>query len=64
MSDPDVAEDYIQKLFDDCLDPAKGTYEEFKANFLKARQAKIIMGIRASKKWSGVPPCGRNHFPE
>ena len=65
MSDFDtVDEDLLQKLYDECLDPNKGTLDEFRETFLNNRKAKVIVGIKASKKWSGVPPCGRNSFPK
>ena len=60
----DVDETMLQALYDSCTDPAKGTLDEFRVTFLNNRKAKVIVGIRASKKWSGVPPLGRNHFPE
>ena len=60
----DVDETMLQALYDSCQDPNKGTLEQFRETFLNNRKAKVIVGIKAAKKWSGVPPCGRNHFPE
>jgi len=64
MSEDDEVETLIHELYDACTDPAKGSYEEYKVQYLKNRRTKILMGIRKTMSPGGTPEGTRNRFPE